>query len=539
MTSKVAITLVGLMIAFTGGAAKAQEEQCPSWEALDFWQPTEPTGLIARLLEGPGDDEQGLSERTLSKIEACLAAISDINSMSDDGFTPLVEASASTRHSEIIELVLNRGANIHQANAHGLYALQSAIAFNPNPRIAEILIEHGADTSVQTADGMPLLHLAAGHTQSVEIIDFLLDLGFSADEKDDFGLTPLHYAAKDSKNLEIIERLIEFTSDIDSRNNLGWTPLHFAAFANTPNVAKILLKKGADPNAENYDMSATPVFAAAANTKYPQMFAVLAEHGADMNFLPDTEADDTVPLTVMVSSEPGRHAFLVNALLDAGASAWITDDQGMTPLDAAKVANAPRGTIELLEVAQREQSPSASEDCSRIADTEDRLACYDRGASKADPEGSEKLSKNMSWHIEREQNDLTDLTDIYLSVSANEPMQCGYERVRPKLYLRCMDNTTAVLLATNCFMADIQGYGKIRYRVDQQKMRTRRFTESTDNMALGLFNWKRSTPFLRDLMGGDKLIMEFTPFNDSPKQVSFDIYGVENALKPLRQACGW
>jgi len=144
-----------------------------------------------------------------------------------------------------------------------------------------------------------------------------------------------------------------------------------------------------------------------------------------------------------------------------------------------------------------------------------------------------------AWNIELDKNALTDRTDVFIGINANETIQCGYESTRPTLYLRCTDNTTAALLVTSCFMADIQGYGKVRYRVDDGPMHSRNFIERTDNMALGLWSFGRSTPFIKQLMGGQKLIMEYTPFNDIPKQSTFDIRGVDDALIPLREACGW
>lgn len=178
----------------------------------------------------------------------------------------------------------------------------------------------------------------------------------------------------------------------------------------------------------------------------------------------------------------------------------------------------------------------AQEACLSIADDNQRLACYDE-ANGYEPVQPEPIES--AWRIEREADPLTDRTNIYISVTANETARCGYETIRPTLYLRCMDNTTAALLVTGCFMADIQGYGRVSYRVDDGAMKRRNFTERTDNMALGLWSFGRSTPFIRDLMGGERLIMEYTPYNDIEKVSTFDITGIDDALAPLREECGW
>lgn len=35
------------------------------------------------------------------------------------------------------------------------------------------------------------------------------------------------------------------------------------------------------------------------------------------------------------------------------------------------------------------------------------------------------------------------------------------------------------------------------------------------------------------------MIVRFTPFNESPVTAKFNITGLEEAIKPLRDSCGW
>jgi type VI secretion system protein VasI len=183
-------------------------------------------------------------------------------------------------------------------------------------------------------------------------------------------------------------------------------------------------------------------------------------------------------------------------------------------------------------------------DCAGLTDEGARLTCFDENhptpvVVSPGPATTEEDTTKVAWRIDKDTNALTGKTDVFISVDANESIECGYNSTRPTLYLRCMDNTTAALLVTNCFMADIQGYGKVRYRVDDGKMKSRNFIERTDNMALGLWSYRRSRPFIDHLRGGERLIMEFTPYNDIPKQSTFEISGTDKALEPLRETCGW
>ena len=92
--------------------------------------------------------------------------------------------------------------------------------FHANPRIVEILLEHGA----------------------------------SVHAKDDFGHTPLQDACE-SGNLEIVQTLIQHNADVDaiSENVDGkhFTPLMIAAGYGFSEIAKELLKYGADVNFSN------------------------------------------------------------------------------------------------------------------------------------------------------------------------------------------------------------------------------------------------------------------------------------------------
>jgi ankyrin repeat protein len=59
-----------------------------------------------------------------------------------------------------------------------------------------------------------------------------------------------------------IEALLAAGSDVNDANDRGWTPLHAAAYANQPEVARILLAKGADLDAEAHGAGGTPLIAA-------------------------------------------------------------------------------------------------------------------------------------------------------------------------------------------------------------------------------------------------------------------------------------
>jgi ankyrin repeat protein len=59
-----------------------------------------------------------------------------------------------------------------------------------------------------------------------------------------------------------IEALLEAGSDVNEGNDRGWTPLHAAAYANKPEIAALLIEKGAALDAEAHGAGGTPLVAA-------------------------------------------------------------------------------------------------------------------------------------------------------------------------------------------------------------------------------------------------------------------------------------
>lgn len=60
--------------------------------------------------------------------------------------------------------------------------------------------------------------------------------------------------------------------------------------------------------------------------------------------------------------------------------------------------------------------------------------------------------------------------------------------------------------------------------------------KSTDGEALFL---PQATTQIKKLMAGESLLFQFIPFNSSSQMATFDIRGLSDALKPLREACKW
>ncbi|MFL9503704.1 type VI secretion system-associated protein TagO [Rhodopseudomonas palustris] len=149
-----------------------------------------------------------------------------------------------------------------------------------------------------------------------------------------------------------------------------------------------------------------------------------------------------------------------------------------------------------------------------------------------------KLGK---WVISEDKSAFDDSRTVTLSLESSEAIRGQFGSPGPAmLYLRCMENTTVAYLWLNdLFLSDIEGFGMVDYRIDEQQATTLRMSTSTDNKALGLWDGGKSIPFIKALLGGKKIVLRATPFNDSPVEFGFDLTGLETAIAPLKEACAW
>jgi type VI secretion system protein VasI len=148
----------------------------------------------------------------------------------------------------------------------------------------------------------------------------------------------------------------------------------------------------------------------------------------------------------------------------------------------------------------------------------------------------------MRWVITSDKSALDDSVSVYVSLDSTTRIPAQYQSytLPATLLLRCQEGSTAVLFGLgDHFMADIQSFGRIDYRIDDRKASHLSTLADTSNKFLGLWSGKRAIPFIKSLFDGSKLVARITPFNESPFEVTFDITGTKTAVADLRKACKW
>lgn len=113
----------------------------------------------------------------------------------------------------------------------------------------------------------------------------------------------------------------------------GFTALHLAAFFNRPEVASLLIERGADVDAVARNPMKVRPLHSAATMRASAVVAALLAHGADPSAAQEQGA------TVLMSAAASGDADSVRALLAHGADAGARGSDGKSALDHARERN--------------------------------------------------------------------------------------------------------------------------------------------------------------------------------------------------------
>jgi len=192
------------------------------------------------------------------------------------------------------------------------------------------------------ADGTSLLHWAVYYNDPA-LVNRLLALGADARLQNNYGASPLFQAAI-TGNPDIIEALLNAGVDPDERFSDDQNAIMVLARTNNLAAATVLLNKGADVNAVESFRGQTALMWAAGQ-KQPEMLKLLLEHGADPNArsnLNNWQRQVTAEprmkfmpvggLTPLLFAAREGCATCIEHLIAAGADIQLTDPENISPL---------------------------------------------------------------------------------------------------------------------------------------------------------------------------------------------------------------
>uniref|UniRef100_A0A2R5LDL0 Poly [ADP-ribose] polymerase n=2 Tax=Ornithodoros turicata TaxID=34597 RepID=A0A2R5LDL0_9ACAR len=233
-------------------------------------------------------------------VEHLLQNGANVHAKDDGGLIPLHNA-CSFGHAEVVQLLLKHGADSNARDNWNFTPLHEA-AIKGKVDVCIVLLQHGADPTVRNADGKTPLDLADTSTRAVlmgeyrkdelleaarsgneeKLMSLLTSLNVNCHASDGRKSTPLHLAAGYNR-VQIVQLLLQHGADVHAKDKGGLVPLHNACSYGHFEVTEMLIKHGANVNSMDL-WQFTPLHEAASKSRV-EVCSLLLSHGADPTLL--------------------------------------------------------------------------------------------------------------------------------------------------------------------------------------------------------------------------------------------------------------
>jgi ankyrin repeat protein/acetyl esterase/lipase len=182
--------------------------------------------------------------RDFDTVRLLLERDVEVNAAQVDGMTALHwavyhDTPAATR------LIVKAGAKVQVTNRYGVAPLSLA-CLNGNGDLVELLLSAGADPNTSLPGGETAL-MTAARTGCLGPVKLLISHGADVNAQEHEDQTALMWAAADGR-VEVVDALIGAGADVSTRLRSGFTPLFFAVREGRTAVTRRLLDAGCDVN---------------------------------------------------------------------------------------------------------------------------------------------------------------------------------------------------------------------------------------------------------------------------------------------------
>ncbi len=312
------------------------------------------------------------AEGLLDILRLAIEAGADTKLTNRFGGTALIPAAERGHVDVVRELLTRTDVDVNHVNDLGWTALLEAIVLSaggePHQQIVQLLVDHGADIHIPDKDGVaPLQHARArGFTE----IERILNTALARDMQ--------LVAAAGQGDREAVRQLLAQGASVHARDDSGRTALIAAAYRNDLDTASLLIEAGADVNAQ--DTTQQSAYLIATSEGYLDLLRSTLQAGADVHSLDSyngtglIRAADrghveiieellkteiaidhvnrlgwTALLEAIILGDGGpRHTAVVRLLVEAGADVNLADANGVTPLAHARQLGHQQ-MVEILE----------------------------------------------------------------------------------------------------------------------------------------------------------------------------------------------
>ena len=208
-------------------------------EAVEERYPTTASGLYGAVADGD-----------VAAVRRLVEAGVDVDAKAAGGESILNNAVIRAG-PEIVQVLVDGGANVNAEDNLGRSVLYEAAEFDPDPEIVQILVVAGADVNFKYDDGGPILRsilyeAARNFDPNPEVVRVLVDAGADVNFKYEYGDPILFEAATGfDPNPEIVRILVDAGADVNARDRSGTSALKAAKGRGNLDVARILTEAGA------------------------------------------------------------------------------------------------------------------------------------------------------------------------------------------------------------------------------------------------------------------------------------------------------
>lgn len=187
--------------------------------------------------------------------------------------------------------------------------------------------------------------------------------------------------------------------------------------------------------------------------------------------------------------------------------------------------------------------------CSSIADSLQRLTCFDKAfpagiaapavapAAEGPPTTVEAPVPTAAsvWEVEATKSAIDDSPSITALLMPTDTSSTGVGDGGLAIILRCVENTTSVVLSTTMFM--VEENVSVTIRIDDKPAQTSSWGRSTNYKAVGLWNGSKAIPFVRELATASKLVVRVQESDRVDGE--FELGNVGAVAQQVADACNW
>ena len=256
------------------------------------------------------------------------------------GYATAIMLACEKGNTDVINVLLNAGADPSIADADGDTWLHQAVRGGCSKEVLETLISHGADVNAANKNNVTALKIACEKGNS-DALNVLLSAGGDPNITDTGGDTCLHHAVRGDSNTVIIETLVRHGADVNATSENNATALMISCNKGTTDVIDVLLHAGPDSNIADDD-GYTCLHHAVHGDCSNEILETLINHGACVNATSKNNAT-----ALMIACNRGN-IDAINVLLRAGAGHNITDDDGDTALHYAVKGHCSKQILETI-----------------------------------------------------------------------------------------------------------------------------------------------------------------------------------------------